>query len=260
MRFWREKKGVSVVLGTLLMFVIMVMLYASIQATQVPLWNLRIDAQSFETTYGDMLFLKSDIKNVALLKQPKSTIIRMGTLYPDRMIFINPKQGVYTSMTKEDATVTIEYIIEWSTGSATYTEYYPSSRLIFDVLSPEGGSLIYEHGLIIRSFPNGSVSTDPQELIVDEELSLPVLDASLLSPMSSMRSESFSIKPYAGSLTKLNVTTVTITLPTDYPRVWADRLEGLETDRMTITIDQEAGQVIIHSTAIRRITFPANPA
>jgi len=260
MRFWREKKGVSVVLGTILMFVIMVGLYASIQATQVPLWNLRIDAQSFETTYGDMLFLKSDIKNVALLKQPKATVIRMGALYPDRMIFINPKQGVYTSMTKEDATVTVEYTVEWSTGSATYTEYYPSSRLIFDVLSPEGGSLIYEHGLIIRSFPNGSVSTDPQELIVDEELSVPVLDASLLSPMSSMRSESFSIKPYAGSLTKLNITSVTITLPTDYPRVWADRLEGLGTDRMTITVDQEAGQVIITSTAIRRITFPANPA
>ena len=260
MRFWREKKGVSVVLGTLLMFVIMVGLYASIQATQVPLWNLRVDAQSFETTYGDMLFLKSDIKNVALLKQAKSTIIRMGTLYPDRMIFINPKQGVYTSMTKEDATVTIQYTVEWSTGSATYTEYYPSSRLIFDVLSPEGGSLIYEHGLIIRSFPNGSVSTDPQELIVDEELSVPLLDASLLSSMSSMRSESFSIKPYAGSMTKLNVASVTITLPTDYPRVWADRLEGLETDRMTITVDEEAGQVIITSTAIRRITFPANPA
>ena len=260
MRFWREKKGVSVVLGTLLMFVIMVGLYASIQATQVPLWNLRVDAQSFETTYGDMLFLKSDIKNVALLKQPKSTIIRMGALYPDRMIFINPKQGVYSSMIKEDATVTIEYTVEWSTGSANYTEYYPSHRLIFDVLSPEGGSLIYEHGLIIRSFPNGSVSTDPQELIVDEELSVPILDASLLSPMSSMRSESFSIKPYASSITKLNVASVTITLPTDYPLVWADRLEGLETDRMTITVDEEAGQVIITSTAIRRITFPANPA
>ncbi|MBI3040239.1 MAG: hypothetical protein HYY80_01050, partial [Chloroflexi bacterium] len=260
MRFWREKKGVSVVLGTLLIFTIMVGLYASIQTTQVPIWNSQIDVQAYETTYGDMLFLKSDVKNVALLKQPKSTTIRMGARYPDRMVFINPKQGIYGIMDREDTTVTIQYTVTWSTGSATYTENHTSSRLIYESMGAARTKIIYEHGLIIREFPAGSASTDPQELIVDEELSIPVLDASLMSPKSSMRSESFSIKPYAGSQSKQNVTSVTITLPTNYPRIWAERLEGLETDRMTISANETTNQVIITSTAIRRISFPVNPA
>ncbi len=256
MRFWKEKKAVSVVLGTLLMFAMMFALYTSIQVTQVPIWNSQIDVQAYETTYGDMLFLKSDVKNVALLKQPKSTIIRMGARYPDRMIFINPKQGIYGLMTTEDATVTVEYTIEWSTGSANYTANFPSSRLIYESMGAERTKIVYEHGLIIREFPAGYASTDTQELIVGERLYVPLLDTSLFSPMSSMRSESFSLKPFTGSYTRLNVAEVTITLPTDYPRAWADRLEGLYQAK----VDEEAGQIIIHSEAIERITFPGDPA
>ncbi len=261
MRFWREKKGVSVVLGTLLMFIIMVMLYTSIQVTQVPIWNNQIDVQSYETTYGDMLFLKSDVKNVALLKQPKSTAIRMGARYPDRMIFINPKQGIYGSMTKEDTTVTVQYTLD--TGEPPFTENFTSSRLIYESMGAERNKIIYEHGLIIRVFPNGSVSTDAQELIVGDELYVPLLDTRLFSPMSSIRPESLSLKPFTGARTRLNITDVppvTVTLPTDYPRVWADRLEGLNTARTTISVNQTAKQIIVTSTAIRRITFPGDPA
>lgn len=259
MRFWREKKGVSVVLGTLLIFTIMVGLYASIQTTQVPIWNSQIDVQAYETTYGDMLFLKSDVKNVALLKQPKSTTIRMGARYPDRMIFINPRQGIYGAMTKEDATVRVEYTIDIA-GGQTFTENHTSSRLIYESIGAERNKIIYEHGLIIREFPNGSVSTDTQELIVGDELYVPLLDTSLFSPMSSVRPESFSLKPFTGARTRLNVTEVTITLPTAYPRVWADRLEGLSTNRTAISVNQTTNQIIITSTAIRRITSPGDPA
>ncbi len=258
MRFWTEKKGVSVVLGTLLMFAMMFALYTSIQVTQVPIWNSQIDVQAYETTYGDMLFLKSDVKNVALLKQPKSTTIRMGARYPDRMIFINPKQGIYGLMTTEEANITVEYTIE---DQPPFIEHLTSSRLIYESMGAERTKIIYEHGLIIREFPAGYASTDTQELIVGDELYVPLLDTSLFSPMSSMRSESLSLKPFTGARTRLNITDVTVTLPTDYPRAWKDRLEGLDTDRrMEITVDQEANQVIIHSWAIRRITFPGDPA
>ncbi len=263
MRFWREKKGVAEVLGVLLIFVILVALYASIQATMVPIWNNQIDVEAYETTYGDMLFLKSDVKNVALLKQPKSTTIRMGARYPDRMIFINPKQGIYGSMTKEDTTVRVQYTIEAGGQTLNFDENFTSSRLIYESLGAERNKIIYEHGLIIRVFPNGSVSTDAQELIVGDELYVPLLDTRLFSPMSSIRPESLSLKPFTGARTRLNITDVppvTVTLPTDYPRVWADRLEGLNTARTTISVNQTAKQIIVTSTAIRRITFPGDPA
>ncbi|MEK7353585.1 MAG: hypothetical protein AABZ77_03650, partial [Chloroflexota bacterium] len=243
----------------LLMFVLMFGLYTSVQVTQLPIWNSQIDLQSYETAYGDFLFLKSDIRNVALLKQPKNTVIRMGARYPDRMVFINPRQGISGQMSIEDATGTITYTID-ITGQPTFTENITSSRLIYESMGAERIKIIWEHGLIIRQFPAGSASTDSQELIVGENLYLPLLDASLFSPKSSMRPESFSLKPYSASRIKLNVKNVLINLPTAYPAVWADRLEGLSTDDMTVSVNQTAGIISINSTAIRRIRFPQDPA
>ncbi len=272
MRFWTEKKGVSVVLGTLLMFTIMVGLYVSTQSTQVPIWNSQIDLQALEKAYGDFLFLKSDITNVAMLKRPKSAIITMGARYPNRMIFINPKQGVSGLLEAEDSTVTVTYTIEFGgvLEPVTITTPIPSSRLIYTLMGSERIKLIYEYGLVIREFPAGSVSTDPQPLIVGDDLYVPVLEASMFAPIASMRVESFSIKPYSAVNMKRSITRVTITLPTNYPQVWKDRLEGVSTVETIeeldtksgtfVEVDEDAGQIIIESSAVRRITFPQTPA
>ncbi len=272
MRFWREKKGASVVLGTLLMFTIMVGLYVSTQSTQVPIWNSQIDLQALEKAYGDFLFLKSDITNVATLKRPKSAIITMGARYPNRMIFINPKQGVSGLLEAEDSTVTVTYTIEFGgvLEPVTISTNISSSRLIYTLMGSERIKLIYEYGLVIREFPAGSVSTDPQPLIVGDDLYVPVLEASMFAPIASMRTESFSIKPYSAVDMKRSITRVTITLPTNYPHVWKDRLEGVSTVETIeeldttagtfVEVDEDAGQIIIDSSAVRRITFPQNPA
>lgn len=112
MRLWKEKNAVSVVIGAIMIFAIMMVIYTSVQVTQVPAWNRKLEFQAFETTYGDMLALKADTGQVALGGMPKSTAIHMGARYPDRPFFSNPGQGVSGALIKEDAPITVQYFYE----------------------------------------------------------------------------------------------------------------------------------------------------
>lgn len=258
MRLWKEKSGVSAVIGAILMFTILTGLYVSIQVSQVPVWNRQLEFASFEAAYSDMLFLKADIAQVAAVQAPKSTAIRMGTRYPDRPFFTNAGAGVAGSLTKEDMTVTVQYVVDFP-GDPTTTLTYPSSRLIYEARGSIGAKIVYEHGLIIREFATGNVTTDKQALIVTDELYVPVLYAALFTPVSSLETAPITLKPYTEINTSPKIKSVTITLPTAYPEVWADRLAGLDTAKTTVTVNQVAKTIIINSTAIKQIAYPTDP-
>ncbi|MBI2869599.1 MAG: hypothetical protein HYX96_07235 [Chloroflexi bacterium] len=255
-KLWQERKGISVVIGAIMMFTIMTGLYVSIQVVEVPAWNRQLEFEAFEAAYGDMLSLKADIGMVAIGGAPKSTAIRLGTRYPQRPFLANPGQGIAGSLTKEDATITVQYTIDFP-GDPTFTETYTSNRLIYEVRGAIGAKIVYEHGLIIREFANGQVSTDTQPLVVGDYVYIPVLNASLFTPVSSVGAESIGLKPYTSSITKSKIKSATITLSTDYPDVWTERLEDTSTDKTSVSVNETAGTVSITSTATKVITLPA---
>lgn len=101
------------------------------------------------------------------------------------------------------------------------------------------------------------MSTDTQPLVVGDYVYIPVLNASLFTPVSSVGAESIGLKPYTSSITKSKIKSATITLSTDYPDVWTERLEDTSTDKTSVSVNETAGTVSITSTATKVITLPA---
>jgi len=253
---WQEERGVSVVLGAVLMLLIMATLYGTIQAYHVPIWNKDVEFEHLNTVHDDMMTFKSDVEDVALSRVPKSSNIQMGIRYPNRMFLANPGSGVAGMLSSESVGVDIEYTID-GLGDPTISTSYESNRIIYEVHGTiDSPKLVYEHGVIVRDYGDESATTDEQSLIVGDGIYIPVLIGDLTSS-SSMETESIEIKPLSQSYSRTGIKSVTITMDTDYPEVWEQLLAGTSTVDTTVEVDLEQSQIVIESTAVEQISFPA---
>jgi len=185
------------------------------------------------------------VEDVALSGEPKSSNIRMGVRYPNRIFLVNPGPGVAGALTSDNAAISIEYTIDGF--EEPITESYNSNRIIYEVQGTiDSPKLVYEHGLIIRDYGGVSATTDEQSLIIGDEIYLPVLTGNLTAS-SSMETESLALRAMSQSYSRTKIEEVTITIDTDYPEVWSDLLG----EEFLV-----GGKIVITSEAIRQITFP----
>ncbi len=253
---WKEERGVSVVIGAILMFLIVATVYGTMQAYYVPIWNKDVEYEHLNVVHDDMITFRSNVEDAALSKAPKSSDFRMGVRYPKRMFLVNPGPGVAGALTSEDVSVSIEYTID-AFDEPVITNNYTSNRVIYEVQgSIDSPKLVYEHGVIIRDYGSQSATTDEQSLILGDEIYLPVLIGNLTAS-SSIETESITLKPMTSSYSRTKIKSVTITLDTAYPEVWEQLLAGTSTADTTVQVDLEQSEIVITSTAIKQISFPA---
>jgi hypothetical protein len=201
-----------------------------------------------------MMFLKSDIENVALLETPKSSNIHLGVKYPDRMIFSNPGPGVAGMLTTDDdMTIRIDYTVNVSRIPKHY-KTYNSSRIIYEAYGTiNSPKLVYEHGILIRDWGTANITTDEQSLIVEDNIYIPVVNGSS-SSTSSMETESLDIKPYTQTSIHPKIKYVNITMDTNYPDIWRELLKDVNTSYTTAYVS--TNKIIINSSVTQHIVFP----
>jgi hypothetical protein len=249
-----EEKGVSVVIGAMIMLLVVAGIWGTVQAFLVPNWNKDIEYEHLNMVHDDMMTFKSDVEDVAISGEPKSSNFRMGVRYPNRMFLMNPGVGVAGSLTSENVSIRIVYTID-APGYPVITQNYTSNRIRYEVEGTiDRPRLVYEHGVIIRDYGNESASTDEQALIIGDEIFIPVLTGYLTAP-SSMETESIALKPLSHSPVSSRIKSVDITIDTLYPEVWTQLLAGTSTVETTAQIVNS--QIVIHSTATRQIYLPA---
>jgi FlaG/FlaF family flagellin (archaellin) len=252
---WREERGVSVVIGAMLMLLVVAAMWGTIQAFLVPDWNKDVEYEHLNIVHDDMITFKSDVEDVALSGAPKSSDIHMGVRYPNRMFLANPGAGVAGSLTSDNVAVSIVYTID-APGNPTVNQTYNSNRISYEVQGTiDRPKLVYENGVIIRDYGNASATTDEQALIVGDEIYIPVLIGNLTAS-SSMEMESIALKPLTQSPGSSKIKSVVITLDTLYPEVWTQLLAGKSTAATTVSVNQTQSKIIITSTATRQIYFP----
>jgi FlaG/FlaF family flagellin (archaellin) len=253
---WQEERGVSVVIGAMLMLLVVAVMWGTVQAFLVPDWNKDVEYEHLNIVQDDMMTFKSDVEDVAISGEPKSSNIHMGVRYPNRMFLANPGTGVAGSLTSDNVAVSIVYTLD-GLGNPTITQNYTSNRVIYEVQGTiDRPKLVYEHGVIIRDYGNASATTDEQALIVGDEIYIPVLTGNLTAS-SSMETESIALKPLSQPYSRTDIESVTITLDTDYPEVWEQLLAGTSTANTTVSVNQTQSKIIIKSTAVQQISFPA---
>ena len=254
--FRTDTKAVSEVIGMVLLLAILVTFFTLIQVSVVPAWNKKVEADHIPAVYDDMTSLSSDISDSASRAIAKSSSIQLGARYPDRMIFLNPGPGAFGTLTVEnDVAVTVECID--GDGGVT-SRNFNTSRLIYDLTGTVNSpKLVYEHGIIIRDWDDGTVlgPVPPENHTLFDNRSanvyIPIVRGSSTST-SSLDSKLVSIFPFTESQTVDEIANLTITLNTAYPDVWDEILRS--TDNVTASVS--GNEIKINSTEMEKIFLP----
>jgi hypothetical protein len=252
----QEESGFSTIIGAILVFTVLAAIFGTVQAYYVPRWNQDMEYDHLDTVLNDMMALKSDIEDVALFKSPKSSDIHMGMRYPDRIFLVNSGTGVAGSLTSDNMAISIEYTID-GPGAPTITANYTSNRISLEVQGTiDSPKLVYEHGIIIKDYGDARASPDEQSLVVGDEIFIPILTGNLTS-ISSMDIASIETRPLSQTYSCSSIHSVEITMDTNYPEVWEQLLAGTSMADTIANVDLDESQIIINSTAIKKITFPS---
>ncbi len=140
------------VIGAMLMLLIVAAMWGTIQAYHVPIWNKDVEYEHLNLVHDDMITFKSDVEDVAISGEPKSSDIHMGVRYPSRMFLANPGTGVAGSLTSDNVAISIAYTIN-GLGDPVITQNYTSNRETYEVEGTvDRPRLVYEHGVIIRDY------------------------------------------------------------------------------------------------------------
>jgi len=265
--FRSDTVAVSHVIGVVLMMAIFVTMLTIFQASVVPYWNKQVEAAELKVTHDDMMFLPSDIEDVAIHRTPKTCTVQLGAHYPDRMIFRNPGPGAFGTLAVEEAPAQV--IVTYYNGSKNI-ETFDSKRITYQMAGMiNSPTLVYEHGVIIADWRNtmgeNAIVTTGEQTLIDrnENLFIPIVNGSLHSK-SAIGSETMAIYPYLYN-DSINASWVKVTLDTRYPKLWNDTLFNASTVRPDLnlqntTVEFGDNKIYINNTAQRYLKYPNQTA
>ncbi|PSP40870.1 hypothetical protein BRC63_05040, partial [Halobacteriales archaeon QH_10_70_21] len=90
MNFADDERAQSVVIGSLLVFTILVLSFSAYQAVSVPNQNLQVESEHYQDVESQFSQVRSNIINAIGSNETRSTAIDLGARYPSRVIALNP--------------------------------------------------------------------------------------------------------------------------------------------------------------------------
>jgi len=214
----KSEKGISEIVGAMLILGVFVLMLTLIQAREVPEWNKAVEMEHNAVVYEDFLEMKTHIEDIPVVRLPRSSTIHMGVHYPNRPILINPADTSGTLNMKNDTWIKVDYTpfnstptsLNISSASITYNPNYN-----FFINAP---MLVYEHGLVIKEINNYIYTDTDQAIFGTDILNIMTLDFAEISESSSGIKVLNFIPESVDSTT--NNTNVSVTFYTNYPELW----------------------------------------
>jgi hypothetical protein len=201
-----DRRGISTVLGFVLIFGILVVSFSAYQAEVVPEQNEEVEFEHYQEVREQMTELRSNFVLMSESTSTRAVSVDLAARYPSRAIFVNPPPAtgeLRTVGTEHDGVnVTIENAVAvdgetadfWNGDNVTYDtgtiEYDP------DYNRQRGTPpLVYEHTLLHNNVENGgqSVSLTEQSLVSDNRIKLITVDGSFRE--TSVGTESVDLEP-----------------------------------------------------------------
>ena len=241
-----DDRGVSEVVGAILVFGLLVTLLGIIQAQAVPAQNQEVEFNHNQEVQGDLIRFQQTTSDVAADGNERSVAFKSGTGYPSRLLFFNPPRVQGTVETSEQAEVTLGNV---EATNAEVNNYFQDSnngpganeltldtrrlqyRVDYNELPSEPVSR-YEYGLLYNYFE------DEDEVIVQNNGN--VIDGTTINlrflrgdySETSSSEQSLSVQPVSAPARSVRITgespgnPVEITLPTDNPDMWVNQYGG----------------------------------
>ncbi|WP_050031686.1 polymer-forming cytoskeletal protein [Halorubrum halophilum] len=229
MRFSRDRRGQSVVVGTVILFGFLILAMATYQVQFVPTENAEIEFEHSQQVEGEFLDLRNAVLNTGQSDNNRLTSLTLGTRYPQRTFFLNPPPATGELSTSEQQSIRIESAtvaedgnvgLFWEDRDLTFptksVRYSPSYN---EYRNPP--DLVYEHSMVVADFDGAALSRTGQTVINNDadRISLTLVDGTLsesgierreIDPEAlSRNARSMTLEPDGGE--------VVIVLPTAVP-------------------------------------------
>lgn len=217
-KFTGHDKAVSEVIGTILIFTILIGFVGFLQTYSVPVWNEEIEFNHFNTIFNDVLELKKIIPETAVYDLPRTSVLHTSLDYPNRFVLLNPGKPSATVTTKFDKQITITYdgnIIEKMNSCTIRIEEHYN---YFD--APD---LVIENGMIIGEKGNTSYIID-DPLFGSNNMDVLFINCDNASVGTT---SSLAVHVYPVLLETITVSNASLSFYTDYPELWRKYLGSI---------------------------------
>lgn len=165
MRFSHDRRGQSVVIGTVILFGFLILALSLYQVQVVPQQNGQVEFQHFEEVRNDLVELRAGILQAGSTDRPQYQTVRLGTTYPTRIFAINPPSPAGTIRTTDSYNITIDpesgdpinvstRFIQYRPGYNEIDQsptWYDASVLYVDARDEGGGIAVIEDQELVDS-------------------------------------------------------------------------------------------------------------
>lgn len=167
--FREDERGVSAIIGAILLFGMLIVALAGYQATIVPQQNAATEFEHMQQVENELLELKTGMSTAGQANTPHFQTVKLGTTYQQRLFTINPRPATGTLETSETYDITIsdgDETVEVETRFVSYTPRY------FEL---DTGSLWIDNSVLVlderylESRTGNVVVRDEQNLVTDGE-------------------------------------------------------------------------------------------
>jgi hypothetical protein len=253
-RFGGDERGVTVQIGAILLFGILVLALATYQAVAVPAQNGEVEFNHNQRVQSDMLELRSAVLDVGTGERFQSTPVELGTTYPSRVLLINPPPPSGRLSTGPERTAAFRNLTATENETADYlnTSENGAYNLTTRDIEYRPGYNVYggaptttvQAGTTVNEFPEGGpTAISGQTLVRGNDLFLVALAGSLSRAQSgTVTVEPRTLSAATRSTTVRNTTAgnLTLVVPT---ALSAERWEDLLGDEYDPGFDSTRSHV-----------------
>jgi len=181
-RLSADERGVSEVVGAILVFALAIMLLTIMQTQAVPNQNQKIEIQHSLDVQGDMVKYHQVASEVANEGTEQSVAIETGTGYPSRLLFFNPPRVQGTLETSDPAPASISNITSPEPEVDHYIADDAKGELVLDSRTMQYRGNFneyqnppvtkYEYGILYNDYEDASVVANPGTIIDGTDINL----------------------------------------------------------------------------------------
>lgn len=186
-----DERGVSEVLGSILVFALLIAVLVIVQVAGVPAANQQIEFEHNTRVQADFQEFDGNVDRAAIRGASESATVETGVRYPPRLFLINPGPASGTVSTSDPQSVTFgnaravneESADFFDTSSGTFAPGYTTVLVEFAPDYNEytsAPSTVYEHGTLYNRDDDGAVAVyDEGSVVSGNRITLTMLEGEL---------------------------------------------------------------------------------
>lgn len=252
MQFINDDRGVSEVIGAILVFGILIALLSIMQTQAIPIANEKVEFNHNQEVQSNLVEFQETSSAVSTDGVPRSTKIQLGTTYPARMLFFNPRPPAGTLRTEDMPNAEITGV---RATDLTIRKFFsgdrqlPTHRVAYEPNYNEYRSspvTVMEYGLLYNDFGEQQLIVNEGAVVSGNSISLTLFGGNYSRTTSS--AVSLEARPTSAPARTVNVEAVpgeniTLQLPTRLSKQKWEQLLGSEPN--VVGISKSGGTVVI---------------